>query len=268
MKIEKVHFSGSQEYTLGAQLDLPDEGEPRAYALFAHCFACTKNIKAVSNINRAMAEAGIGVLRFDFTGLGESEGDFADTNFSSNVGDLIAAAKFLETEYQAPKILIGHSLGGAAVIQAARHVSSCVAVTTIGAPARLQFKQKLPLENRADIEKKGETEIRLAGRSFRVKRQFFDDLDQNNMEEQIANLARPLLIFHSPDDQMVDIQNAGQIFQAARHPKGFVSLDGADHLLTQKRDSRYVGAVVATWSSRYIGGEEVGVVCRLPWDTG
>lgn len=265
MKIEKIHFPGSQEYSLGAQLDLPEQGKPMAYALFAHCFACTKNIKAVSNINRAMTEAGFGVLRFDFTGLGESEGDFADTNFSSNVGDLVAAAGFLEKAYEAPRILIGHSLGGAAVIQAARHLPSCAAVATIGAPSRLQFKEKLPSEKRSDIEERGETEITLAGRSFRIKKQFFDDLDQNNMEENIANLRRPLLIFHSPIDEMVDIRNATEIFRAAKHPKSFVSLAGADHLLTDKRDSRYVGAVVATWSSRYLGGEEeIGVVCHPP----
>jgi putative redox protein len=266
MKIEKIRFQGSQDYQLDAQLDLPEEGEPVAYALFAHCFACTKNIKAVSNINRAMTEAGIGVLRFDFTGLGESEGDFADTNFSSNVGDLLAAARFLESDREPAKILLGHSLGGAAVIQAARHLTSCVAVATIGAPSRLQFRDKLPLEKREDIERKGETEITIARRTFRIKKQFFEDLDQNNMEEHISSLGRPLLIFHSPDDEMVNIQNASQIFRAAKHPKSFVSLDGADHLLANKRDSRYVGAVVATWSSRYIGGEEVGVVCRLPRD--
>ena len=252
MRIEKISFPGSQNHKLGALIDLPDEGQPNAYALFAHCFTCTKNFKAVSNINRALTNQKIAVLRFDFTGLGESEGDFSDTNFSSNVGDLVAAAEFMKTHYEAPKILIGHSLGGAAALQAARHIPSCVAVATIAAPFDPGRANRIFLSKKEEIERDGEAEIILAGRPFRIKKQFFDDLEENNVREHIGNLKRALLIFHSPLDDTVGINNAAQIFMAAKHPKSFISLDRADHLLTNKQDSMYVGAMIAMWSSRYI----------------
>jgi putative redox protein len=252
MKIKKFRFPGSQDYELGARLDLPDEVEPTSFALFAHCFTCTKNLKPVSNINQALTEEEIAVMRFDFTGLGESEGDFADTNFSSNVGDLIAAAKYLESHYQAPKILIGHSLGGAAVMQAAQYIPSCVAVATIAAPSDLDYVSRLFVHKQDEIQREGETEVKLAGRKFRIKRQFLEDLQQNNMKQIISELDKPLLIFHSPADTVVGIDNAYHIFDMANQPKSFISLDRADHLLMQERDSLYVGAMVATWASKYV----------------
>jgi alpha/beta superfamily hydrolase len=252
MKIKKLRFPGSQDYKLGARLDLPDEHPPAAYALFAHCFTCTKNLKAISNISRALAERGIAVLRFDFTGLGESEGDFADTNFSSNVEDLIAAARFLASDYQAPKILIGHSLGGAAVIQAAHDIPACVAVATIAAPSNLEHLNRLLVSTKEKIEQEGVAEVTLGGRTFTIKKQFFDDLAEKNMRWAIAGLERALLILHSPVDQTVGIDNAHQIFTTAKHPKSFVSLDRAGHLLMDERDSLDVGAMIATWAGRYI----------------
>ena len=252
MRTKKVRFPGSQNYELGARIDLPDDGNPNACALFAHCFTCTKNLKAITNINHALTTEKIAVLRFDFTGLGESEGDFADTNFSSNVGDLVAAANFLGSHYEPPKILIGHSLGGAAVLQAARYVPSSVAVATIAAPFDPGHANRLFSSVKEKIDRDGVGDIVLAGRKIRIKKQFFDDLEQNNMEAFIANLNRALLIFHSPGDDVVGIDNAAQIFMKAKHPKSFISLDRADHLLSNKEDSTYVGAMVATWASKYI----------------
>jgi alpha-beta hydrolase superfamily lysophospholipase len=251
MRIKKLSFPGSQEYELGARLDLPEEGEPQAFAIFAHCFTCTKNLKAINNIDQALTAAGIAVLRFDFTGLGESEGDFAETNFSSNVGDLVAAADFLAENYRAPQILIGHSLGGAAVMQAAQEVPSCVAVATIAAPAQLEDLKHLILSRGEEIEARGEARVQIGNQEFRLKKQFIEDLERNNMQRVIARLERPLIVFHSPADRVVDIRNAYAIFETASHPKSFVSLDQAGHLLLDEADSRYVGAMIATWASRY-----------------
>jgi putative redox protein len=252
MQSQKLTFRNSRGETLAARLDLPLDDKPLAYALFAHCFTCSKNLKAVSNISRALTQRKIAVLRFDFTGLGESEGDFADTNFSSNISDLICAAGLLDKEYSAPKILIGHSLGGAAVLQAANKISSSVAVATIGAPCDPEHVTHLLESGREEIEKKGEAEVKLAGRTFRIKKQFLDDLEETNMQEKIRNLKRALLIFHSPFDNTVGIDNAARIFRNAVHPKSFISLDKADHLLTDEADSFYVGAVLAAWAAKYI----------------
>jgi alpha/beta superfamily hydrolase len=251
MKVERVRFAGSQDYQLEARLNLPDEEQPVAFTLLAHCFTCTKNLKAISNIARALTRGGLAVLRFDFTGLGESEGDFAETDFSSNVGDLLAAADFLEADYEPPRILIGHSLGGAAVIQAARQVPSCTGVVTIAAPSELNRLKRLLISKDEEILEKGEAEIEIGGRSFKIKRQFLDDLERNNMERAIAELGRPLLIFHSSTDQTVSIDNGYEIFRLAQHPRSFVDLDGADHLLTDEGDSEYVGAITVTWARRY-----------------
>jgi alpha/beta superfamily hydrolase len=252
MQIKKLSFPGSQDYQLGARLDLPDDGEPAAYALFAHCFTCTKDLKSVSNINQALTDQGIAVLRFDFTGLGESEGDFADTNFSSNVEDLIAACRFLGADYRAPRLMIGHSLGGAAVIHAARHIPSCTAVATIAAPADLTLVSRVFRSSREQIERDGEAEVMLAGRPFSIKKQFFEDLERARMERAISDLGRALLIMHSPRDTSVPIDNAHRVFATAKHPKSFVALDRADHLLMNKQDSTYAGALIATWASRYM----------------
>ncbi|MCH8019179.1 OsmC family protein [candidate division KSB1 bacterium] len=252
MQFQKISFKNANGENLSARLDLPVTGEPVAFALFAHCFTCSKNLRAVGNISEALNREGIAVLRFDFTGLGESEGDFADTNFSSNVADLIAAADFLEKEFQAPKILIGHSLGGAAVLQAAGNISSAIAVATIGAPADPTHVKHLFASTQETIEKEGEAEVSIAGRTFKIKKQFFDDLEQTKMQESIRNLKRALLIFHSPVDNIVGVENAGKIFEAARHPKSFVSLDHADHLLTDEQDSQYVGHIISAWAGKYL----------------
>ncbi len=252
MRSQPLHFHNRQGARLAARLDLPVAGPARAYALFAHCFTCNKNFKAVTNISRALAAAGIAVLRFDFTGLGESEGRFEDSTFSSNVEDLLDAARFLATEYAAPALLIGHSLGGAAVLQAAGHIHPATAVATIGAPADPSHMLRLLADSRETIERTGAAQIELMGRSFRITKQFLDDLEQVRMQEAIANLRKALLVLHSPWDAVVDIDNASRIFAAARHPKSFVSLGQADHLLSDEADSRYVGAVIAAWAQRYL----------------
>jgi alpha/beta superfamily hydrolase len=252
MPSKKLFFEGSAQNKLSALLDLPAESDPVAVALFAHCFTCTKNLKSASYISRALVREGLAVLRFDFTGLGESEGDFADTNFSSNVDDLIAAANFLESAYEAPKILIGHSLGGAAVLQAAAHISSSLAVATIGAPADPDHVMRHLRDRKDVIAQKGEAEVVLEGRKFKIKKQFLDDLEQVRMAEVVGNLGKAIVVFHSPMDDIVGIENAAKIFQQARHPKSFISLDQADHLLMNPSDAQYVGAMIAVWARRYI----------------
>lgn len=253
MTNERLEFEGAQGDVLRARLARPADRDVRAYALFAHCFTCSKDLKAAVNLSRALTEAGFGVLRFDFTGLGESEGDFAETTFTSNIHDLVAAARFMEDELAAPEILIGHSLGGAAVLQAASRIDSVRAVATIGAPFRPEHIKHLFTDSLEEIEERGEADVRLAGRTFTVGRDFVRDLDEQNMREAIGGLGRPLIIFHSPVDRIVGIDNAAEIYTAARHPKSFVSLDDADHLLMREEDSRYVGAVLAAWARRYVG---------------
>ncbi len=254
MYSQNLTFENPRGELLAARMDLPaaGRGKPLAYALFAHCFTCSKNLNAVRNISRALTARGWAVLRFDFTGLGESEGDFSETNFSSNVADLLSAAAFMEREYRAPMVLIGHSLGGAAVLQAAGEIPECKAVVTIGAPCDPAHVTHLLKTARETIEAEGEAEIVLAGRTFKIKKQFLDDLEMTRMKEKIRQLKRPLLIFHSPVDETVSIENARHIYESARHPKSFVSLDTADHLLTRAEDSNYVGQVLAVWAKRYL----------------
>lgn len=267
MQFQKLYFKNREGKRLAARLDLPLDEKPTAFALFAHCFTCTKNLNAVVNINRALALHGIAVLRFDFTGIGESEGDFAETNFSTNVADLVAAAQFLEQAYEAPRLLIGHSLGGAAVIQAAHKIDSVEAVSTISAPAELtglfSFIDAASLEK---LETVGETSIYIEGKSFKIRKQFLHSLRQENMEESIRNLRRPLLIFHSPVDRIVSIDQAAKIFAAARHPKSFISLDMADHLLSRREDSLYTGSVLAAWAAKYLDKSEKKFVRPEPGD--
>ena len=241
---------------LGARLDLPLEGRPLAYAIFAHCFTCTKNIKAAAHISRSLTKQRIAVLRFDFTGLGDSEGDFADTNFTSNVSDLLEVARYLEEEFEAPKLLIGHSLGGSAALQAAQHLPSVAGVVTIAAPFETSHLSRLLADTKAVAEIEGEARVMIGGTTFKLKKQFFDDLEQANMQRTVENLGRALLVLHSPADRTVDIDNAMQIFAAARHPKSFVSLDTADHLLSSQRDSWYAGEVIAAWASRWLRAAE------------
>ena len=253
MLTEKIRFKNRHGLELAARIDLPVDGAPRAWAIFAHCFTCTMNLKAVANINRALAAQGIAVLRFDFTGLGESEGDFADTNFSGNISDLVDAATFLAEKYQPPKLLIGHSLGGAAVLHATAAIPSVLAVATIGAPFRPGHVAHLLDSSREKIDSEGEAEVRLAGRPFRVKKQFLDDLQRHDAVATIRNLRRALIVFHSPIDDTVSVDNAGEIFTAALHPKSFVSLDRADHLLSRNEDSLFAGSMIATWARKHLG---------------
>lgn len=252
MKSEKVEFTGSLGDTLAARMDYPEEGERKACAIFAHCFTCSKNLKVVGNITRILAELGFATLRFDFTGLGQSGGDFANTNFSSNVEDLVAAYNFLADKGEAPSVLIGHSLGGAAVIQAAHHMDSVKAVATIGAPAHPGHVMENFDLHLDEIKEKGKAEVFLSGRTFTIKKQFLDDLEETKMTNFITNLDRALMVFHSPVDNIVGIDNASKIFKNAKHPKSFVSLDKADHLLTEDKESKYVGKVLAAWAEKYI----------------
>lgn len=252
MKNEHITFPGALGDRLSARVSLPLDGDPVAYALFAHCFTCSKDLKPVVNISRALTRQGIGVFRFDFTGLGESEGDFADTDFSSNIADLLAAARYMEDALDAPAILVGHSLGGTAVLHAAPRIPSVRAVCTIGAPFDPSHVTHLFGDSLSEIESRGHVEAVIAGRRFTVTRDFIEDLSEQNAEEAIRNLGRPLLIFHSPVDATVGIENAARIYKTARHPKSFVSLDDADHLLLAEADSLYVGNVLAAWARRYV----------------
>jgi putative redox protein len=252
MKSKKIEFTGSQGDSLSAKLDLPEGEQQKGTVLFAHCFTCSKNLKVMSNITSILAQMGFATFRFDFTGLGESDGDFSNTNFSSNVDDLVAAYKYLESEGQSPAILAGHSLGGAAVLQAAHQMDSVKAVATIGAPAHPDHVRENFSMHLDEIEEKGEAEVTLAGRKFTIKKQYQDDLKEARIASFIKKLDRALMIFHSPIDNTVGIDNASMIFNAAKHPKSFVSLDEASHLLSNDKDSKYVGKVLATWAEKYI----------------
>ena len=256
MNSKKVAFDNADGVQLSASLEMPVGGNPTAYAIFAHCFTCSKNLSAVVNISRALNLRKIAVLRFDFTGLGESDGDFSDTNFSSNVEDLQSAYDFLARDYQAPKIIIGHSLGGAAVLAAAGAMKSVRAVVTIGAPADPPHVKNLFKESIAEIKESGEATVSIGGRPFKVKEQFLNDLEKSDLSERLSRLNKALLILHSPQDQIVGVENARKIYEGARHPKSFVTLDGADHLLSNKPDSLYVGDIVSSWATRYLDLED------------
>jgi putative redox protein len=251
MPTERFQFTSSEGHQLAASLDLPD-GETKACALFAHCFTCGKDALAAKRIAVALAEKGIAVLRFDFTGLGSSEGDFANSTFSSNVADLVRAADHLRETRQAPAILIGHSLGGAAILAAADRIAEAKAVVTIAAPSDPSHVTGLFKDRVDTIRKDGKAEVSLAGRPFTIKSQFLDDIAEHGLMGHIANLRKALLVMHAPTDDTVGIDNATRIFVAAKHPKSFVSLADADHLLTQRRDSSYVADMIAAWVSRYI----------------
>jgi uncharacterized OsmC-like protein/fermentation-respiration switch protein FrsA (DUF1100 family) len=251
MRSERFDFPNRKGEQLAATLDLP-LGVPEAYALFAHCFTCGKDILAAKRIAERLAENGIAVLRFDFTGLGSSEGEFANTDFSSNVDDLVAAADHLRATHSAPAILIGHSLGGAALLAAASRIPDARAVVTIAAPSDPGHVLDLFKNRVEEIRARGEVEVTLAGRPFRLRREFLDDVAERKLNDHIADLRKALLVFHSPTDAIVGIENASEIFTAARHPKSFVSLAGADHLLSKKSDAAYVANVVAAWAQRYL----------------
>ena len=250
MRTEQLEFANSKGEKLAALIDLP-LGKPNAFALFAHCFTCGKDNLAAKRISERLAMSGIGVLRFDFTGLGASEGEFANTHFSSNVDDLVAAADYLRKSRGSPAILIGHSLGGAAMLAAAHRIPEARALVTIAAPYEPAHVTGLFKEHIDQIRSQGEVEVSLAGRPFRVKREFLDDVAEQKITDSLARLHKALLVFHSPTDDVVGIENASRIFTSAKHPKSFVSLAGADHLLSKRVDAVYVASVIATWAERY-----------------
>ena len=261
IKLEFVNDSGE---TLAALLETPpDNMDTARYAIFAHCFTCGKDIAAASRISRALAARGIAVLRFDFTGLGNSDGDFANSNFSSNVQDLLAAAAKLKADYAAPQMLIGHSLGGAAVLTAAQQIESIRAVATIGSPATAKHVEHLFQAGADLIAEQGEAVIGIGGRQFLIKKQLLDDIERYNSTAGLKNLNAALIVFHSPIDTIVSIDQAAEIYQAAKHPKSFISLDDADHLLSKARDANYVGTTLAAWASRYLEIDESDDVTRI-----
>lgn len=273
MRTERLEFANAKGEKLAALIDLP-LGIPNAFALFAHCFTCGKDNLAAKRISERLAICGIGVLRFDFTGLGTSEGEFADTHFSSNVDDLVAAADHLRKTYGMPAILIGHSLGGAAMLAAAHRIADARAIVTIAAPCDPAHVTGLFKEHVDKIREQGEVEVSLAGRPFRIKREFLDDIAGQRIRDCLANLRKALLVFHSPTDDIVGIENASHIFTAAKHPKSFVSLAGADHLLSKRDDAVYVANVITAWAERYIerpaerGDEQIEVGTVLVRETG
>jgi len=252
MNLQKVIFYNKTGEQLAGRLELPANQLPHNFVLFAHCFTCNKNLLAIKNISKSLTSSGFGVLRFDFTGLGESEGDFADTNFSGNVEDLIAAAEYLGDTYKEPSLLIGHSLGGAAAIIAASEIPSIKAIATIAAPSNPVHVKNLLRSNIEEINLKGKAVVNIGGRDFTIKKQFLEDLKTRTLAQIVKELRKPLLIMHSPQDQIVAIKNAEEIYVAAHHPKSFVSLDGADHLLSDKKDSSYAGSVISGWAKRYL----------------
>lgn len=252
MSLKKVIFHNDTGQKLIGRLELPANQLPHNYVLFAHCFTCNKNLLAIKNISKALTSSGFAVLRFDFTGLGESEGDFADTNFSANVEDLIAAAEYLKNTYKAPTLLIGHSLGGAAAILAASEITSVQTLATIGAPSNPVHVKHLLRSSIEEINAIGQAKVNIGGRDFTIKKQFLEDLETKSLPQKIKELRKPILILHSPQDQTVEIKNAEEIYIAAHHPKSFVSLDGADHLLSDKQDSAYVGKIISGWAQRYL----------------
>ena len=256
MTSERLTFANADGHQLAARLERP-AGDARAFVLFAHCFTCSKDLHAVRRISTALAERGFGVMSFDFTGLGQSEGEFADTSFSTTLDDLVCAAEHLASISEAPQLLIGHSLGGAAVLAAAERIPSARAVATIGAPCDPAHVRHLFTDRATEIEESGEAEVSIGGRPFTIRRQFLEDLDSwETMKARIAGLDRALLILHSPQDTIVEVDQAARIYMAARHPKSFVSLDGANHLLTRHEDARYVAEVLAAWATRYLEADE------------
>jgi putative redox protein len=263
MPTERFQFTGEGGHQLAAALELPD-GEPAAYALFAHCFTCGKDTLAAKRIAVALAAKGIAVLRFDFTGLGSSEGDFANSTFSSNVADLVRAADHLRSARKAPSILIGHSLGGAAILAAAGQIPEARAVATIAAPSDPAHVTGLFKAHLDDIRAQGEVEVSLAGRPFRIKREFLEDIAEHELMSDVAGLHKALLVMHSPVDDTVGIDNATKLFVAARHPKSFVSLDHADHLLSKPADALYAADVIAAWAGRYIDTAKPAKAMDLP----
>jgi len=247
----KFDFLNSQGEKLAGQLEMPTS-EPKSFALFAHCFTCSKDIIAANVISKELTKNNIGVLRFDFTGLGSSQGNFSNTNFSSNVEDLISACQELELNFKHPEILIGHSLGGAAVLKAASQLKAVKAVVTLGAPSSVEHVSHLFENSMCQIQDEGQAKVNLAGREFTIKKQFVDDLKNVELLSEISNFKKALLVMHSPTDDTVSIDHAAKIFLAAKHPKSFISLDNADHLLLKRSDANYVADIIGSWVNRYV----------------
>ncbi|PTM05518.1 MAG: osmotically inducible protein C [Bacteroidetes bacterium] len=257
MKAEKVYFTNQEGLQLSGQLQKPVGQKIKAYALFAHCFTCGKDLKAVRNLSESLNQKNIAVLRFDFSGLGQSEGDFASTNFSTNINDLLSAAQFMAGNNMAPEILIGHSLGGSAVLMVADKIPSVKAVATIGAPSEAEHVKHLFQPHLNTILEEGDAEVNIGGRPFVIKKQFLHDLEGHAVQKSISKWRkRGLLVMHSPQDTIVGIENAREIYEAAHHPKSYISLDGADHLLSKSADSEYVGLLIASWANRYLAADE------------
>ncbi|SFO42241.1 putative redox protein [Algoriphagus ornithinivorans] len=256
MNPKSLTFSNSDGINLSAHLYMPLDREPKFYAIFAHCFTCSKNFSAVSRISKSLSQEGVAVFSFDFTGLGRSEGDFKDSTFSSNISDLLDAAAFLKENYEAPKMLIGHSLGGAAVLYASPHLEEVSAVVTLGAPADPLHVKHLFQNSIEEIEESGKAKVFIGGRPFQISSEFVKDLEKKPINSFLKKLKKSLLILHSPQDEIVEIKNAQMIYEAAFHPKSFVSLDGADHLVSKTEDAAYIGQVIASWSNRYIESKQ------------
>lgn len=257
MTTQRIDLTNTRGEKLSARLELPLHGRAKSFAVVAHCFTCSKDLNALRTIARAMTHVGIGVVRFDFTGLGQSEGAFADTTFSSNVDDLVAAARQVEEAWGPVELLAGHSLGGAAAILAAEQLDGVKAVATIGAPSKPVHVRQHVEEAIEEIRREGEAVVEIVGRPFTVRQEFLDDLETTHLDDVLYNLGRPLLVMHAPRDEMVSIDHAAKIFEAARHPRSFVSLDGADHLLTDDDQAHYVGQLISSWARRYVSTESV-----------
>ncbi|WP_373055980.1 alpha/beta fold hydrolase [Zunongwangia sp. H14] len=256
MRTSKVEFENKNGDHLSGYMELPTNQKPHNFVLFAHCFTCNKNFFAPKIISRNLAALGFGVLRFDFTGLGESEGDFSETNFSGNIEDLLAAAGFLEKEFGAPSVMVGHSLGGAAVLMASEKIPSVKAVATIAAPSTVTHVKGLLAEQLDELQKDADAQVNIGGRSFKIKKQFLEDLHKHDLQKKLASLEKAVLLMHSPQDKIVEIKNAEALYRNLGHPKSFVSLDGASHLLGERKDASYAGKVIAAWAERYIDKEE------------
>jgi len=256
MKSTKLNIQNEKGHKLQAYLELPANQKPNNYAVFAHCFTCSSTLSAVKNISRALTNHGFGVVRFDFTGLGRSEGEFAESHFSANVSDLLAVNTFLDENYKAPSLLVGHSLGGAAVITAASKLDNIKAVATIGAPATVGHVTRLFSHGLDEVKDKGDVEVNIGGRPFKINQEFVDDFSKTNLPEITKKLRKAILIMHAPFDKTVGIENAEKLYHNAHHPKSFVSLDGADHLLSNSRDSFYVGNMIGHWVQRYFEPQE------------
>tara|TARA_R110002124_G_scaffold225394_3_gene390742 strand:- start:135 stop:1358 length:1224 start_codon:yes stop_codon:yes gene_type:complete len=255
MNSKNIVIPNRKGYALNAYLELPTNQKPSDYAIFAHCFTCHSNLNAVRNISQALANQGYGVVRFDFTGLGRSKGEFVDSNFSANIADLEDVHQYMTDNFKAPSLLVGHSLGGAAVLVAANQIEAVKAVVTIGAPAEADHVKYLfsTLVDPASGEEA--FDVNIGGRPFRINQQFIDELDKVELSTVIKQLRKPILILHSPSDKVVGIENAQKIYQLAHHPKSYVSLDHADHLLSEKEDSVYAGNMIGMWAKRYISKE-------------